>query len=439
MAPPRVAVATSGGLDSTALLHCTVRQARTSGVDVVALHVHHGLMPQADAWLSQVRQQAQRWGAGFDSARLQGSPAVGDSVEAWARHGRYAALADMAHAQGCSAVLLAHHRRDQAETWLLQALRGAGDAGLSGMPRQVQRQGLAWCRPWLEVTRDAIQAYARRHRLGWVQDPSNADPRFARSRLRIGVWPVLEQAFPEAELALALSARYAQSAAALAHELAQADLLGRVDAQGLNLPRWRELSPARQRNALRGWLREALGQFPPYTLVDRLMTELPGARGGRWPAPVGDLRLHRGWLAHHGVSARSTADGLSLRQHLDLSQPGRMPLPAWGGELHVVPCAEHGVPPDLLRCACVHPREGGEQFLRAPRATARGLKKQFQSLGLPAWARGGPLVSAASGQLLFVPGLGMDARAWAPPGQAQLRLEWQPAPAEPTGPGQPPG
>jgi tRNA(Ile)-lysidine synthase len=252
------------------------------------------------------------------------------------------------------------------------------------------------------------------------------------------VWPALGQAFPEAEAALALSARHAQASAALAREVALEDLVGMADAQGLHLLRWRELGPARQRNALRGWLLETLGQFPPYTLVDRLMTELPGARSGRWPVRGGELRLHRGWLSCQLAAAVSPTAG-PASQHMDLSQPGRVPLPAWGGELRVLPCTEHGVPPALLRRACVHSREGGEQFRLAPQATARSLKKQFQAQGLPAWERGGPLVSAASGQLLFVPGLGMDARAWAPPGQAQVRLEWRPAPAAPTGPGQPPG
>jgi tRNA(Ile)-lysidine synthase len=100
---------------------------------------------------------------------------------------------------------------------------------------------------------------------------------------------------------------------------------------------------------------------------------------------------------------------------------------------------EQGVPPALLRDVVVHGRTGGEQFLLAPRATARSLKKQFQALACPAWARGGPLVSTGAGRLLFVPGLGMDARAWAPAGRKQLRLEWLPGASLPTGPGQLPG
>ena len=125
------------------------------------------------------------------STRLKGKPAKGESVEAWARRERRAALARMAHDAGVGAILLAHHRRDQAETVLLQALRGAGPAGLAAMPRAVQRDGLWWLRPWLERPREAIEAYVRQHKLRFVDDASNADERFARSRVREKVWSAL--------------------------------------------------------------------------------------------------------------------------------------------------------------------------------------------------------------------------------------------------------
>ncbi|MBU6259522.1 MAG: tRNA lysidine(34) synthetase TilS, partial [Burkholderiales bacterium] len=221
---PRVAVAASGGRDSTALLHCTARAARALGAEVVALHVHHGLQAEADDWLELVRRQARRWSAEFACQRLLGKPARGASVEAWARTERYRALAELAHASGCGLVLLAHHRRDQAETWLLQALRGAGAAGLAAMPARAERAGLTWVRPWLDQPREAIEAYVRRHRLRHAEDPSNGDPRYARNRLRLQVWPALTAAFPEAEAALAAAAAQAQDAAALAAQLAAQDL-----------------------------------------------------------------------------------------------------------------------------------------------------------------------------------------------------------------------
>src|SRR6218665_1767023 len=190
-APGRcVAVACSGGRDSMALLHATVRMAAQEGVEVVALHVHHGLSAQADAWLDLVRAQCARWSADgwpvqFLSRHLSLVPVAGDSVEALAREARYQALAEMALEAGCGAVLLAPHRRDQAETFLLQALRGAGVAGLAAMGNSSQREGMTWLRPWLHQPRERIEAYVVQHDVPYVDDDSNTAGRFARNRMRL--------------------------------------------------------------------------------------------------------------------------------------------------------------------------------------------------------------------------------------------------------------
>jgi tRNA(Ile)-lysidine synthase len=311
-AAPHVAVATSGGRDSTALLHCTVQAARRLGVEVVALHVHHGLMAEADAWLDSVRRQAVRWGAGFDARRLAAGPPAGASVEAWARTQRYAALAEMACAGGIGIVLLAHHRRDQAETFLLQALRGGAPAGLASMPRLASRDGIVWARPWLDQPRAAIDAYVRRHRLRHVEDASNVDERFARSRLRTTAWPALAAAFPDAETCLSNAAARAWESATLANEVAALDLpvlvrrgassgAGEGANGALDVRAWAALPPARRNNALRAWLAVACIGAVPQSLVQRLLQELPRHAGARWPAPGGELRLQRGWLSGPGT------------------------------------------------------------------------------------------------------------------------------------------
>ncbi|MDE2081699.1 MAG: tRNA lysidine(34) synthetase TilS [Burkholderiales bacterium] len=432
MAGPRVAVAASGGRDSTALLHCVTRAAAAQGVQVVALHVHHGLSAQADAWAAQVRGQARRWGADFAVQRLATRPAAGDSVEAWARRERYRALGAMAHAAGCSLVLLAHHRRDQAETWLLQALRSGGAEGLASMPRQIAHDGLVWCRPWLGLPREAVEAYARRHRLAWVDDASNADARYARNRLRLQVWPALQGAFPDAEVALAGAAVQAAHAAALAAEAAALDLPAVSDAEGLRMTDWLALPPARRRNALRAWLQRGLRRGPPGSLLDRLMAELPGSKAGRWPAVAAELRLHRGRLVlapadtSAAVPASPGPPAVDRSVTIDLSRPGTLLLPPWQGRFVVHAALEGGALPARLQRLQVRERRGGERFQPAPDALARSLKKQFQASGVPAWERDGPLLFDAEGQLLFVPGLGIDARARAAPGAQQLLLTWVP-------------
>ena len=179
--PKVVAVAVSGGRDSMALLHCTANLACEAGIEVQALHVHHGLQPDADAWSRFVERTCKRWRAKglplhFAMQRLQGRPARAQSIEAWARAGRYQALAEMAQAAHCGLVLLAHHQGDQAETFLLQALRGAGPAGLAAMPARAERSGVVWARPWLAWPRESIDAYVRRHRIAYIDDRAATTP-----------------------------------------------------------------------------------------------------------------------------------------------------------------------------------------------------------------------------------------------------------------------
>ncbi|MBI2733280.1 MAG: tRNA lysidine(34) synthetase TilS, partial [Aquabacterium sp.] len=214
--PRCVAVAFSGGRDSTALLHATARAALAyPGTVVLALHVHHGLSSHADDWLAHAEQVCADWAmqgmpVRLVSRRVQVDLTSGASVEAQARQVRYRALADMAKEAGCGLVLLAHHRRDQAETFLLQALRGAGLNGLAAMPPDAVREGVRWVRPWLAYPREAVEAYVAHHTLRWVDDDSNTQVRFARNRLRLGVWPGLIDAFPQAEASFAASARRLQ-------------------------------------------------------------------------------------------------------------------------------------------------------------------------------------------------------------------------------------
>lgn len=428
----RVAVAASGGRDSTALLHCTLRAAAPLGIEVVALHVNHGLLPQAGAWERQLRRQVLRWArAGWPVrllvTRIADAPSRGQSVEAWARARRYAALATMARQSGCAAVLLAHHQRDQAETVLLQALRGGGPRGLAAMSVSLERDGVTWLRPWLAQPPASIAAYVRRWRLSHVDDPSNADPRYARSRLREQVMPALRDAFPEADSALAAAARHGQGIRQCLLELASLDL-ARVAREGsIDLRTWSELSAPRRANALRHWLAASEPtQAVPESLVTRLTVEAGATEAGRWPWGTAWLQVHDGQL--HIVPA-SPARAAPAEVAIDLSAPGRHRIDGWNGCL-LVTRAPRGLPPERLRAARCRERSGGERFRLQPLAADRSLKKQYQAVGVPAWQRTGPMVCDAQG-LLFVPGLGIDARACrvSPTGRAELRaLRWIPDP-----------
>lgn len=458
--PPVVAVACSGGRDSTALLHATVSAAHVLGLQVVALHVHHGLNPQADGWLDHLQAQVAQWAAQGKPVRLlwerlQGQPSPGDSIEAWARSGRHQALHRMTRAAEADLLLLGHHRRDQAETFLLQALRGAGMAGLAAMPSRQWRDGVCWARPWLDQSREAVQAYVAQHGLTHIEDDSNQHLRFARNRIRQSVWPALTQTAPGAEAALAQSAAWAQEALALQEEMAVLDLAGwSPEGAYLDVGAWTALSPARLSNLLRAWLRLRAGQAAPATLVKRLLQEVSGAKVGRWPFGEREVQLYRGQLsvapsrrAASLGSARATGANAigdigigtgteagatnGAAATLDLSRPGLYPLPAWRGTLEVFAVKPddtglfEGVAASRLIKVELRPREGRTQFQAHAKGIPRSLKKSWQTAGIPSPQREGPLLWGGEG-LLFVPGLGLDARQVERSTEPLFSLRWHP-------------
>jgi tRNA(Ile)-lysidine synthase len=261
-------------------------------------------------------------------------------------------------------------------------------------------------------------------------------------------------AFPQAESALAAAAAQAQAAASLAAEVLAQDLPLLLDpAGGLHLAQWLALPPARRRNALQGWLRQALGRGAPEALLMRLGDELPGRRAATWDAPGHILRRYRGVLRAVGLAppagplstpsagtpAASTPPPVASSAVLDLSRPGLHPMPDWSGSWLIERVNTAGLAPSLLQSARAAPRSGGERFSLARGAMPRSLKKQFQARGIPAWQRGGPLLFSADGRLMWVPGLGADVRVQAIAGDPQLRVTWVPDLANSTGLRQPAG
>ena len=195
-----------------------------------------------------------------------------------------------------------------------------------------------------------------------MDDASNADPRFARSRLRGALWPALTRAFADAEAALVGVARRAHEASQVLAEVAERDLAAVSDGARLDVVRWRALGAARRANALRVWLQRVLGRGAPETLVERLLDELPRAKHARWPVGAEhQLALYRGGLQLAEVSNARPAP--SANGAIDLSRPGMHALPQWGGKLEVSRAAL-GLPASALKACTLRAREGGEQFQR---------------------------------------------------------------------------
>ena len=227
--PARYVTAFSGGLDSTVLLHALAELRKQHGKALCAVHVDHGLHPDSGDWARHCRRIAKRLDVEFECERVDVDVDSGLGPEAAARDARYAALAR--HVNCGDWLLSAHHRDDQAETLLMNLLRGSGPAGVAGIPA-ARRFGDAWVlRPLLDIPRDELLRYASAADLEWLTDPSNEETQFDRNYLRNEVLPVLERRWPDAALRLAKSASLSRESAELLRQLADRDLV-QIAAEG---------------------------------------------------------------------------------------------------------------------------------------------------------------------------------------------------------------
>lgn len=260
--PLRVGVALSGGPDSAMLaVHAAIVQPRLHGLELHCFHIHHGLQQVADEWLPHAHRLAAGLGVPCHSLRVDVPPATGKGIEAAAREARYAGLKQLAMSTGVSHIMLAHHRNDQTETVLLRLLRGTGPTGLAAMAPSMERDGLVYLRPWLDVDRGDIVAAADEYAAltGWaaVDDPTNVQDAYTRGAVRRRLAPILNERWPAWRRILSRHARQARDLAELLDEVAADDfarLQASPDASEFSLQAWRQLGPQRQVLVLRHWL-----------------------------------------------------------------------------------------------------------------------------------------------------------------------------------------
>lgn len=290
-----VAVAYSAGADSTALLLAAIT--RWPG-RVVALHVHHGLQAAADGFEVHAREFCAQHGVPFQVVRVDAAHLPGQSPENAARQARYATLARMSIDAGAACVLLGQHADDQAETLLLALSRGAGLPGLASMPDRFERHGMAFGRPLLALASADLRSWLRDLGHAFVDDPSNADERFTRNRIRAILMPAWDACFPGFRPMLARSARHAAQAQRLLDELAAIDLAG-IGKPPAIAP-LQALARDRQGNALRAWLRNE-GVAASTAQLDELLDQIAdcNTRGHRIHIKVAD-----GWVTREGAHLR---------------------------------------------------------------------------------------------------------------------------------------
>jgi tRNA(Ile)-lysidine synthase len=430
----RIAIAYSGGLDSSALLHLAHVYAAEHAIALYAFHIHHGLSKHADDWLAHCRRECTRLGIAFDSQHVTLLKKDTSGVEEAARISRYAALGELCRLHRVPLLLTAHHLDDQAETVLLQLMRGSGVAGMSGMDTVntatdlLGDSDLLMGRPLLTVARTELATLVAAQGIAYVEDESNSDTRYARNALRHQVMPALAEYFPGFQQRFARTAQHAQSAQRLLIELAAQDLAQCLDGECLDIHCIKPLGPDRIDNLLRYWFGTRGIRMPSTAWLIEMRTQLLEAKA--------DAQL---CVTHADCHIRRHRDRVHLIPRLENDLAEILPLSfrwngeqeihfaGYGGVLHF-DAGEPGLDADWLRGTelTIHFRQGGERLKPAQNRPTKSLKYHYQALNIPAWERARlPLISAGK-HLLLAAGIGMDCKQFGSRPGSQIRLRWEP-------------
>jgi tRNA(Ile)-lysidine synthase len=417
-------VAYSGGLDSSVLLHALVTALAERGEikRLSALHVHHGLQANADHWREHCARVASALGIPFYSyqARIDRNDSRG--IEAAARDARYAIFDSHLTAHVQQRLLIAHHAQDQAESVLLQLLRGAGPSGLSGMAYESTK----WSRPLLNVAKADIDAYQIVHQVAHITDDSNADTRFARNRLRARVWPTLVANFPAAEATLARAARWQQEASALADTLAELDFAACKSVWGVSVSKWAQLNSTRRRNVLRYWFsRLALPAQGAARLCEwERQIESSGADSSLELSHcsfVGSFRRYRDDLCYV-----APVDTPNLQWRCEWRGEARFSWPhgVFNAARHEGATKNYNVDISSQRAPDLYGRNAVFRYWRStdlfefsPNEKTSSLKHLFQQHAIPVWLRASWPILEVDGQIAAVVGLKITSGFRAPPAE----------------------
>ncbi|CAM3761869.1 tRNA lysidine(34) synthetase TilS [Polynucleobacter arcticus] len=405
VAARKIGLALSGGLDSVVLLDTVCKGVQASNlqdpsIEVWVFHIHHGLQKPADQWLEFCEKLAKKYHVHFDFRLLHFADQSQGNIEARARAERYDALIDLCREHEVEDLLLAHHQNDQAETILLQLLRGSGVAGLSGMPlgRSMSKEGhsITLWRPLLNNSKAELEAYAKEHRLKWVEDPSNQNTRYRRNALRKVIIPRLEKIQPGAISNLARSADLLAQSQVLLDRLARQDAKNILQGDNLKLSPLLALAQADKaaaNNLMRYWLKLNNLGMPSQDRLESWWKDLMSVKPDSslewqhdgvsiylWRSILQVANSNAGQWIFKSLPLRSKALGLSL---------------TW-----VHRAQEQGLIEERLR-------QGAEKIqikLNTPRKT---LKNLFQESGTPPWERQAPLLYI-NDELIAVAGVGVS-------------------------------
>lgn len=413
-----LAVAYSGGLDSSVLLMLAATYCKKHQIPLHAFHVHHGLSVNADSWLFHCQSFCHELNIDFSFEKITLSEFSKDGIEASARKARYKAIGDFCRTKNISVVLTGHHLDDQAETLLLQMLRGAGPTGLSGMDKfnfsaeLLGNASLILARPLLEENRPVLDEFAAQQKISFIQDESNHNIRFIRNALRHQVMPLLEDIAPGFATRFARVANHMQSAAHLIEVLAAQDLnLCRFE-DGLRVSMLQKLEADRVDNVLRLWLRQQHLRMPSLSRLREIVRQLfeakPDAKVTIFHETIAIHRYQDGLYASDRSGETNTENRIV---HFRWQGEASRHFPDFRGTLYFHR-QEDGLNPEWLakQDLTLHLRRGGERLKLAANRPTRSMKSHYQALNIPFWMRQQLPFVSIDDDVLFAAGVGMNAK-----------------------------
>ncbi|CAH1387784.1 tRNA lysidine(34) synthetase TilS [Candidatus Nitrotoga sp. M5] len=411
----------SGGVDSVVLLHLLKSLSLRYSWRLSALHVHHGINPQADTWAVFCAELCVLHGVTLQVEHVNIDPLRSLGIEAAARKLRHDALTQ----QQVDFVALAHHLDDQSETLLLQLLRGAGVRGASAMPAIKHRANVpTLLRPLLNVPRSILMKYAQQHALKWVEDDSNADDSYPRNFLRHRILPLLEQRFPAYRNTLFRSAQHFAEATELLDELAQQDAVGAIVNNRVDIMKLRVLGVVRGKNLLRYFLAAQGAPIPDSSRLQEMLRQLCNARQ--------DAQLcidWRGWQMRRYHDHAYTMPAVPLPVDFTVIWHGEAEalLPQPHGVLHFEHATGQGISLAKLQLGItkIRSRHGGENIRVDNARPLRNLKNLLQENEVLPWQRDLLPLLFCDADLVCVPGIAIASSYRAQPDEVGVRVVWR--------------
>lgn len=444
VSPVRLVIAYSGGRDSAALLTiaaASLKQTRQSEISsITAVYINHGLSENADEWGKLCAEQCKKLAIPFEEVCVFVSRASRQGLEAAAREARYRALYKKAVELKADAVMTAHHLDDQLETFLISWMRGSGLEGLSSLPPM---RDLAFgkgvpvmlARPFLQIEREAINAYVKSQHLSFVEDESNTDTRYLRNLIRNKVFPVLAEAREGWKEAADRSIQNISAASDILKDLALEDtrLCLNASDNSLSIKALRNLTKERQALVVRTWLKHNKIRYPSKAKLTETLRQIFESDTDTKLAIRFEGKELRRWgmklILTDVVGKRPIA---ALDQDFVWKGEASVSFPAWGGSLCFIPCqeGEEGFDVDALKAGSLHlrARRGGEKLKLYALRPSRNLKHLYQAAKIPPFERVKLPLLWLNDTLIFAAGLGSDIRHFAETDLVhnRVRLVWVP-------------